>query len=363
MNILHITTWYPNEYDPQLGIFVKKHVQVGHDFANNLVIAIIPNDQVRKTKVQVNTGENFSEIIGYYRARKGSRWSNYRNYQRIQTLVMQALLDQNFIPDQIICHTAEKSVGIARRFFKTIPRTVVEHWSGFLDGKFEQLSDRRKKARINDINSCQNCVTVSTHLKSALEQHGVSIPIKVIPNIIEKGKLKTSFQSPPNFVVVADLIDSIKNISGVIDAFKKSNVQGSLTIIGDGPDATSLKDQAEGVNISFLGRKDNDWVLEHLSDYDVLIVNSRFETFSMITAEAILCGVPVIATKCGGPEQFIQEEKNGWLIPVEDTEMLAQTINKVENTITKLLPEQISKTLAGFLDSDAIKKALKELYT
>jgi len=37
-------------------------------------------------------------------------------------------------------------------------------------------------------------------------------------------------------------------------------------------------------------------------------MNSNFETFSVATAEAIACGVPVIVTRCEGPEDFVTED-------------------------------------------------------
>ena len=45
--------------------------------------------------------------------------------------------------------------------------------------------------------------------------------------------------------------------------------------------------------------------LELLTNADFHILNSDDEGFSVVTAEAILYGIPVIATKCGGPEDFV----------------------------------------------------------
>ena len=45
----------------------------------------------------------------------------------------------------------------------------------------------------------------------------------------------------------------------------------------------------------------------------------------MVYAEAMACGLPVIATPCGGPEEFVNE-KNGLLVPVDDVKALAAAI-------------------------------------
>lgn len=362
-NILHITTWYPNDYDNQLGIFVKKHIQQGHAFANNVVIAIIANPQVIKPRVKVNKQDNFIEIIGYYRARKGSKWSNYRNYLRVQTLVMQEYLKLNMMPDFIHCHVGEKSIAFAKKFFGDTPRFVTEHWSGFLNGTFDTYKEKRRKTRISEINTCKKLLVVSDKLKIALQNYGVTIPIDIIPNVIEQGKLKTTYTNPPKFVVVADLVDEVKNISGIIEAFQQANLDGAtLTIVGDGPDKGKLEALVKTPFIEFLGRQDNKWVLEHLSDYDILIVNSKTETYSMITAEALLCGLPVIATKCGGPEQFIEEDKNGWLVEVGNTAELTSVLRKSLSKLDSISSLSISSNFQEQVKLTKVQSLFEKLY-
>lgn len=364
-NILHITTWYPNDYDSQLGIFVKKHIQQGHTFAHNVVIAIIANPTVNKPRVKVNQQESFTEIIGYYRARPHSKWSNYRNYLRIQTLVMQAYLKLHVMPDFIHCHVGEKSIALAKKFFDGVPRFVTEHWSGFLNGTFDTYKEKRRKTRIAEINTCKKLLVVSEALSSALKQYGVQIPIEIVPNVIEQGKVKSAYTFPPKFVVVADLVDEIKNISGIIEAFKEAKISGStLTIIGDGPDKRKLEEMAEhsSVDIKLLGRQENEWVLEHLSDYDILIVNSNTETYSMITAEALLCGLPVVASKCGGPEQFIEHEKNGWLVNVNDNAELSTMLTIAANSLSDMNPQDTINSIEDKVNLRKTQEIFRALY-
>lgn len=361
--ILHITTWYPNDYDSQLGIFVKKHIQTGHAFADNVVIAIISNPTVVKPKVKVNKQKGFTEIVGYYRARNGSRWSNYRNYLRIQTLVLQELLKLDFMPEHIHCHVGEKSIALANKFFPKVPKVVTEHWSGFLNGTFDTYKPKRRSKRISEINTCQKLLVVSEALKTSLMSYGVQIPIEIIPNVIEQGKIKTNFATPPKLLVVADLVDEVKNISGIIQSFQQADLAGSsLTIVGDGNDRSKLEELTSNYPIEFIGRQDNQWVLDHLSDFDLLIVNSKTETYSMITAEALLCGLPVIASKCGGPEQFIENGKNGWLVEVDNTDALTETMKKAVNSLNNMDPLNINDSIKAKVSLEKIQEQFKKLY-
>lgn len=54
------------------------------------------------------------------------------------------------------------------------------------------------------------------------------------------------------------------------------------------------------------------------------IVASEIESFSLVAIEAMSYAKPVIATRCGGPEDIVEEEKTGYLIPIGDSELLAE---------------------------------------
>jgi glycosyltransferase involved in cell wall biosynthesis len=50
-------------------------------------------------------------------------------------------------------------------------------------------------------------------------------------------------------------------------------------------------------------------------------MNSRFETFSLICAEAMSCGKPVLATRCGGPDDFVTGETGILIEPDNDLQL------------------------------------------
>ena len=63
-----------------------------------------------------------------------------------------------------------------------------------------------------------------------------------------------------------------------------------------------------------------------LTSLDVFVLSSSNEGFSLATVEAMLAGVPVVATRCGGPEEIIHHGTTGLLVPPSDPSALADAI-------------------------------------
>lgn len=67
---------------------------------------------------------------------------------------------------------------------------------------------------------------------------------------------------------------------------------------------------------------------------DCFVLPSRSETFGIGFIEAFATGTPVIATRCGGPEDFVNEE-NGMLVDVDCVDELTQKMQKMFYTADK----------------------------
>jgi glycosyltransferase involved in cell wall biosynthesis len=82
-------------------------------------------------------------------------------------------------------------------------------------------------------------------------------------------------------------------------------------------------------NVFFCGWLPHEELAEALNLADVFVAPSHYEPFGQVYLEAMATGLPVIATRSGGPLSFVigeGDKANGWLSDVDDVECLAQVI-------------------------------------
>ena len=95
--------------------------------------------------------------------------------------------------------------------------------------------------------------------------------------------------------------------------------------------------------VTFLGLRAD--VSRILNNLDVFVLSSHTEGFSIACIEAMACGVPVVATRSGGPEQILEGDA-GLLVPTNDPESLALAIERIIS----------SKELAATLSARAMER-------
>jgi glycosyltransferase involved in cell wall biosynthesis len=83
-----------------------------------------------------------------------------------------------------------------------------------------------------------------------------------------------------------------------------------------------------GDRVEFVGGKPVADLVRHMQESTVLVLPSRKESLGMVLAEALACGTPVVATRCGGPEEIVNDQV-GALVPPENPEALASAIERV----------------------------------
>jgi glycosyltransferase involved in cell wall biosynthesis len=138
-----------------------------------------------------------------------------------------------------------------------------------------------------------------------------------------------------------------------------------LTIVGDGEVRRECEEMAYELGIAenchFRGALAPDALASEMSKCDLFVLPSRAETFGVVAAEAMAAGRPVVATRSGGPEDFVAPE-TGILVPSDDEEAMAEAIREVCAHLDRYRPENISDYARRRFSHQAVATQLTEIY-
>ena len=162
--------------------------------------------------------------------------------------------------------------------------------------------------------------------------------VSYIPNGVDL-PLVGEKQNPINLITVSRLV-SWKNIEHVIQAAGTLRVH--LTIVGDGPEKTSLELHAQQMNaqVHFTGNLSPEEVGKHLKESKYFLQMSDYEGLSFSLLEAMSMGLVPIVSGNEGNRQVVEHGVNGMIIAI-DGPSIAQAIQAIEQSGT--MYEQLAK--------------------
>jgi glycosyltransferase involved in cell wall biosynthesis len=134
-------------------------------------------------------------------------------------------------------------------------------------------------------------------------------------------------------VVSVGRLTQQKDIETLLHAWRLVHGPHHLALVGDGPSRPSLEQMIErhGLTgrVDLLGARDD--VPQILRRSDLFVLSSRWEGLPLAVIEAMMSGLPVIATAVGGiPEQVVEGE-TGLLVPPGDPDTLARAVSRLLN--------------------------------
>lgn len=379
--VLFLPKWYPDKYDKQFGVFLQKHAKAVSLYAKVAVLYVTPDPEL-KTDFEVDhTTENgFDEWRVYYRKSNHSsaivrKSTNLRRYLKGNKMGLEQLQTAFGLPDIVHVNILSRPGAIAMRLKRkyNIPYVITEQWTGYGSNKFALKSGFEQKMSRKIGREAEAILTVSNSLKGHMQRHGFENKFHIIRNIIEDIDISNHPTPDPTKVKmmnISDLDDEKKNVSGIIRSFAKLAEEfdhTELHIIGGGDDEEMLRDLARSTGmyetrIFLYGRKFNDFVYEQLPQMNFLITNSNFETFSVATAEALINGKPVIVTRCGGPEEFVNEEV-GKVIDREADDQLEEAMRHMILHHNDYDPKELSTYAHDNFSYEKVGEHFMSIYT
>jgi len=289
MRILLVSQMYPGPSDPDLGVFVR-------GLEEQLL--------ARGHKVE--------------RAVLDRRGAGKQKYLRLVRST--AAASRRFQPDVVYAHFLFPT-GLIGALAGGAPLVVTAHGRdvrnvGWMPGigAGTRLVVRR----------AASIIAVSDYLRRELEAKVPEARGKI--DVVDSGvdlqrfTVQPAPTGPIRYLCIASLIQR-KNLLRLASAFERLG-EGTLTIVGDGP----LRPQLEGrAGIELVGRIPYDRVPAEIAAAHVVVQPSLIEPFGQAVLEAMAVGRSVVATRIGGPPEFVPPEA-GVLVDPADEDALVDAL-------------------------------------
>ncbi|MEQ8359931.1 MAG: glycosyltransferase [Cytophagales bacterium] len=313
MKVLHITCWFPNKKNAGRAIFIKKQIDALSQFADSTILhfEIVKSHSFKKEKIVQG---NLEQTILYTPIYIWPLIEVLHFFWLYLTLVIRKRHAQF---DVINFHIAYPMLVYWKYIKKKINKPVLisEHWSAYKNN----FGINKELTRIKNI-FCQNlplAAVSETLIKDIRSFSKCQFKSFVIPNTVDSELFypsKLNAESNNKFLMCS-FWKSPKRPFLVLNAFKKhieSNQDIQLTIIGSGPLIKSMEEwifenQVQN-NITLLGAKNSTEIGKIMRSNDVFLHASDYETFSVVCAEALACGLPVIASNVGALPEVVSEK-------------------------------------------------------
>lgn len=390
MNLFLIPSWYPSDANPFSGIFIKEQAEA--------IAELVPDIQVLVSL--------WGHADGVLNASRPWIWPQrmlWRLRQQRDVITKCNGIHEVFNPkiswsDRLPLGGARQFIAVNRRNFLLakqkfghidlmhahvsypggylasllgrefgVPYVLTEHMGPF---PFPNLMrGQRPLPEITDAFAYATAnIAVSSSLAQRIASFGYSQP-SVIPNMVDERVFSLGIPKGKKIVFFTLCgISQQKGIDHLLEAIALWNPPADrfeFRIGGDGPQLAAyqarVRELGLGDCIRWLGAVRREHVPEMFKECNIFVLPSRYETFGVVYAEAIACGKPIIATRCGGPESIVNKN-NGLLVDIDDVFALSHAMQTLAENWTKYDPQVIRNDFEQRFSRGAVVNQLKSIY-
>lgn len=231
-------------------------------------------------------------------------------------------------PDIIVCTTSDH-IDVITKIKGSIPLIVESH--SICSRTIEQgrCVILRKLYRYYYLRylSKVDCVIALTE-GDANEWRKVHHNVKVIPNMVHLCESHIPRKSSKEVIFVGrfDYQKRVQDMIKIWSIIHSKHPDWSLHIYGDGEQRNDIYSLAKPENGVFLHAPTNK-IFDCYQQSAIMVSTSLFEPFGLAIAEAMSCGLPVVAFNCPyGPAEIITDGTNGFLVRCRDIEEFASRV-------------------------------------
>ncbi len=381
MHILLLTSFYPSAARPQTGLFFRDQALALQRSGHRVGVIALPRlweilHDARQTRLQLPavTLETSDDTLPVYRMQRiwfprifpracgwltsHYGWPTYERY-----------VADHGQPDVIHAHNIFYAGYLASVLGRRtgIPTVLTEHSTNFLRGRIflpgQHAIARQTLARIN------YAAAVAPALADVLQRYHPQHPVKVVDNVVDTDYFQPAAAPPeqPLTIAAVGTLEKRKGFDLLLRAFAQvfKGQAAQLTIGGEGRDRPQLEALTGQLGITgqvaMPGRLPRDQVRALFQRSHFVVSSSHIETFGVTLIEAMACGKPVIATRSGGPDRFVNDDV-GMLVPVNDVDGLAEALAIMQQSLDHYDPQAIRAYCVDHFSEQAIADQLTAIY-
>src|SRR5713226_304513 len=386
--VLFLSKNFPNKVFDVLGLWVENLVRHSVSFCEPKVISPVqycpplrglPDYYARLRSIPRHCSWDGVEVfyprylVGPGYSLRSVEWATYYLAARRQADQLRREFPFDLIHAHFTYPDGCAAVRLGRRF--QVPVIITEHvpWGPWMDSSAIVL-----RQAIRAVRECTLLVAVSTSVRhSILGMVGAPEKMRVIPNAVDG----TIFTLPPkgqrpkdNQIIFVGAIRPVKGVDILLRAMRllvESGREVHLLLVGESffknyqREYERIRRMTQELDlegrVQFVGKRRPRELVRYIQESAALVLPSRAESFGMVLVEALACGTPVVATRCGGPEDIVNDQV-GVLVPPESPQALAAGIAHVLDKRNSYDPEVLRSFALREFGLDSVGSRLKTLY-
>lgn len=220
----------------------------------------------------------------------------------------------------------------------------------------------------NGLDSSDAVTCVSDALKREVLQEFGPRPLQVIPDFLDTAPrtFKVGSADRPAVLHISNFRPG-KRIDIVLETFLRITREFpcELLLVGDGPERALAREMSRNLglepSVKFLSGVES---YEALPEADVFLLPSDNESFGFAALAAMAAGIPVVGSDAGGLPEVVKHAESGYLLPVGDTEGLAERCCEIlrDKERRKEMGEAARRRAQSLFGAERVVGEFEELY-
>lgn len=366
INVLVIPDLFPEDDEDMKGIFIPDYLNATSPWCNNTVLVLkLQGKEAGLKKERKYNSDLIRFSFGFGKIRSFLKAYYYRKYFTKGISLASGLKDIQIIH----AHGSILAGTIAQKLSEKwkIPFVVTEH-----AGPFSQIKNKAWKFRWtkNILEKADAVLNVSAHAEAEIKNSGIVARRSYVTYNPVDTALFIPSSAKEKVMLFAGRLDEFKGAMIVLKAFSQLSekcVDWKLKIIGEGEDLSAitkflLDHPLIKERVILKGVMPKRTLAAEMAKCAFFVFPSRHETFGLVLAEALSCGLPVIGPDRTGPSEFIHEG-NGIRIDPDSQEDLIAAMEKMIFGHEKYQAEKIRTEVIDRFGFSHFGKSLSAVYS